>query len=396
LYDLVIEKLATFAQVPAAANLREGLSAGDMLGRGEVMTEHAPMIAGADEWRNGRPVDAGPSGGWPKRALTWTCLGYLMTRMASSGLRYAACILQILSWAPLDRAYALRRAKFWRHDSGITMSFRQTCSVMMAVALAAQPAMADTAPYFRMLATGTIGSLSQGGMPPDADPNSVPGTGELSVFASPSVRGRPQVRFRMAVVASNARGPVAWSLASGTLPEGLSLGPDGIVSGTPVGPVKADVVIAGVDAAGTEGRTHTVTITVNPLPAIGFYSTSIEAGGTVTLSPAAQNVFGSSEWSVTGDLPLGIALDPLTGRMSGASRQAGDAGPIVLSLVDADGARGESTPFSITVTSKLSISDVKRASRWPRASFPTATPSRPRPERSRAPRSMPASTPTSR
>jgi hypothetical protein len=241
------------------------------------------------------------------------------------------------------------------------MSARKVACVLVSFAIAAQPAYADTTPYFRMTLTDPVGSGggTSGSVPPSADPNSVIGTGDLAIFAPAYARGRPGVPFRLAAVSSNAKGPVTWSVAEGTLPDGLSLGPDGIIVGLPAAPVTAAVTLKGVDASGARGLSRAIEIAVNPLPVISASSTSVDAGAGISLSPQAQNVFGTSTWSMSGDLPLGIVLDPKTGAITGTSRQVGKGGPVVLSLVDADGAFGESAPFTVEVTSKVSFTNLK-------------------------------------
>src|SRR4029079_17529833 len=70
--------------------------------------------------------------------------------------------------------------------------------------------------------------------------------------------------YTQPVSSSGGTAPVAWSIAAGALPAGLSLnGTTGVISGTPVGIGPANFTIRATDTAGATA-THAFGITISP------------------------------------------------------------------------------------------------------------------------------------
>jgi hypothetical protein len=121
-------------------------------------------------------------------------------------------------------------------------------------------------------------------------------------------------------ILSSGTGPKTWTLASGTLPAGLSLnGSTGVISGTPTvsGPYRFEIAVSnacGSDRVEYDGVITGVCVSVAitsgdpPNPTVGvFYTFTFTATGT-----------GPRTWSVAGgSLPLGITLNSATGVISG-------------------------------------------------------------------------------
>ena len=116
--------------------------------------------------------------------------------------------------------------------------------------------------------------------------------------------------------------PVTWSLASGSLPAGLTLdGTTGVISGIPSATGKVDFTVKATNVAGS--TTQALSITVNALPAITTeslpvgvvgidYSQTLTATGTTPIA-----------WSLaSGSLPAGLKLDETTGVISGTPSTA--------------------------------------------------------------------------
>jgi len=123
---------------------------------------------------------------------------------------------------------------------------------------------------------------------------------------------------------SGGTGTYTTTLASGTLPTGLTLGPDGTISGTPSA---AGVFRATVRVADNEGRTldyaanfgvaarlAVSTVAVKPAKVGRLYRAKLASTGGVPVR----------KWKVlAGPLPKGLHFDPTLGVLSGTPTKAG-------------------------------------------------------------------------
>jgi large repetitive protein len=131
------------------------------------------------------------------------------------------------------------------------------------------------------------------------------------------------VPFTASQSATGGSGTFTWSIASGALPAGLQLAPDGTVSGTPTAPGRVTFAIRVTDS---EGRVATVngtlvvaakltirTLKLKPAKASRAYRAKIAKVGGV--APIV--------WTVTGKLPKGLKFAPKLGTFLGTPTQAG-------------------------------------------------------------------------
>jgi hypothetical protein len=148
--------------------------------------------------------------------------------------------------------------------------------------------------------------------------------GTLNITTPSLPGGEVGIIYNQALAAAMGNTPYAWSLASGTLPTGLSLNGSGVISGTPA-------------ATGTYSFTVKVTDVTNDT-ATKALSIKIVAGPTVTTSSLAGGKVGKSysetlavsggvapyTWAVSsGSLPNGLTLNAATGVISGTPAKAG-------------------------------------------------------------------------
>jgi len=153
--------------------------------------------------------------------------------------------------------------------------------------------------------------------------------------------------------------PMTWSIASGALPSGLTLGSStGSISGTPASSGTFTATVKATNGAGSSSAQFS--LTVNTLPAITTpsllpsaltglaYSQTLKATGTIPMT-----------WAVTaGALPSGLTLAPSTGSITGTPTVAGVSSLTVKATNPAGSVsqtlsltvKAPSTPPSITTT----------------------------------------------
>ncbi|CAH1689216.1 conserved exported hypothetical protein [Hyphomicrobiales bacterium] len=256
---------------------------------------------------------------------------------------------------------------------------RRIISAVLAVAIALpQGAFAQQAFYFRH-AVSSVATPTNPGTPGEEGP--VRGTGDLAIYLPVQVRARLGVPFSLQLTAQNATGTIAWSSIGTAIPDGLTFNPGtGLISGVPTAIQTSQAArFKGVDANGKWGESPSLIIDVQPVPTITVSpSYTAKTGDEFALRPNARPVFGSQAWTLSGQLPLGLSLNPNTGSISGTPRQQGTYAGLRLSVTDADGATGSSSEFAIAVTSSINIAGLpsKISARLARAMNeirPTAT-----------------------
>lgn len=149
--------------------------------------------------------------------------------------------------------------------------------------------------------------------------------------------------------------PLAWSLAAGTLPNGLALNAaSGVIAGIPTAAGTFAFTVRAVDARGSVAQQnytvtvlHPLSITTASLPE-GFVGTYY-----VVLITAANGVEPLT-WSLAGgSLPPGLALDVNSGYLYGYPTTGG-AYPFTVSVTDSIG-RQASKQFTMTIRIPLQI-----------------------------------------
>lgn len=239
--------------------------------------------------------------------------------------------------------------------------FRRIVSVVLAGAIALQPmaAAAQQMPYYRhnSASVGVPNTPTTPTTPPISN-EPVRGVGELAIYLPVQVRARYGVPFSLQLRAQNGEGAVNWTSIGTALPQGLNFNPEtGFLTGTPTRiETSPRAKFRGVDSTGKTGESPALIIDVQPVPTIAVSANYTgETGADLVIRPTASPVFGSQAWTLAGNLPLGLSLDPNTGRITGTPRQQGTYPDLKLSVTDADGASGTSAAFSISVTSNIAI-----------------------------------------
>ena len=193
--------------------------------------------------------------------------------------------------------------------------------------------------------TGLFGQMSANVRIVVSDPN------PPSISSPSSVIGMQGTPFNFPITVTGGTPPFAWSIASGTLPAGLSLNPTtGAVSGTPsaLGDFPVTFKVTDVQSRSTQ---KPITITVS-LPPLTIATSAIPDGRQGSAFSYQMNAAGGKppyRWAVsTGALPTGLALAETTGVISGTPSAVGNFS-FTIDVTDAD-SRITRKALSIEVT----------------------------------------------
>ncbi|MGC2112358.1 MAG: Ig domain-containing protein [Candidatus Korobacteraceae bacterium] len=218
---------------------------------------------------------------------------------------------------------------------------------------------------FPLIGLGIIACAIMSGCAGHA-PQSGPGALNISNFSLQN--GVVNVQYRQVLLASGGVQPYTWTLTTGTLPPGLSLASNGVISGMPS-------VVSGVTYPNTYNFTVKVTDSQTPTAAVNTFITAITVNPALSLTPATlmpgtvntgysatvAATGGLTPYSYTlasGSLPDGLTLTtttpqngPAIGTISGTPTTAGT---FIFTIEATDAVSETATAaFSITIVGKL-------------------------------------------
>ena len=164
-------------------------------------------------------------------------------------------------------------------------------------------------------------------------------------------------------VASNLGAAATYTLQSGTLPTGISLSPNGSLSGTPTATGAFPITIRATTGSGTLDLNTTLTINQAPTPSDSVI-VSTGTSGTPYSDQFAATGFPTPTYAVTsGALPTGVTLDANTGAIAGTPT-VGGAFAFTITASNGIGSAHSFGSKTITVTA---------APTWTTSSLPNAT-----------------------
>ncbi|MDB6076054.1 MAG: hypothetical protein JWO89_3694, partial [Verrucomicrobiaceae bacterium] len=160
-----------------------------------------------------------------------------------------------------------------------------------------------------------------------SDANGCPGLKTYNLKVCPQLTFNPVtlptltlgVPYSQAVTVTSGAAPYTYSLSSGTLPAGLTLGTDGVLSGTPTSTTSRTFTVQAVDINGCVGTKGYTVAPVCPTIAIAPASLSNGTVGTA-FSQTLTATFGTSPYTWTlqaGTLPAGLTFTASSGLLSG-------------------------------------------------------------------------------
>ena len=175
----------------------------------------------------------------------------------------------------------------------------------------------------------------------------------LTLTAPGALKGNLTNPFSTQLAATGGVAPYSWSVASGTLPAGLSLSSAGVLSGTPTVLGTSTFTVKATDSALPTPQTATEALTMTVAPRTLTISTVSLPAGTVgvSYSQTLRSVMGTAplRWSITsGTLPAGLTLGAATGTISGTPTTATTAS-LTIKVTDS------TSPTPMTATTNLSL-----------------------------------------
>ena len=179
--------------------------------------------------------------------------------------------------------------------------------------------------------------------------------GPLCISTVTLVNASAGTAYNQTVTALGGTPPYLWSIASGTLPPGLSLvASTGAITGTPAATGTSGFTVMAADSQGVPA-TATKALSIQVVDALVIATTSLPDGHIdATLysqTLAATGGVGPYIWScVSGSLPDGLSFNPGTGVLSGTPTTAG-AWSFTVRVTDRQAPPGlAARALSITVT----------------------------------------------
>jgi large repetitive protein len=160
--------------------------------------------------------------------------------------------------------------------------------------------------------------------------------------------------FSQAFTQSGGIGATTFSLASGTLPAGLTLGTNGVLSGTPAQTGTFNITVTATDANGCSGTgaTYTLTIACQTITVNNPSVSSGTAGSPFSQTFTAGNAIGATTFTLaSGTLPAGLTLAS-NGTLSGTPTVVGTF-PITVTATDANGCTGTGATYNLTINCQV-------------------------------------------
>lgn len=193
--------------------------------------------------------------------------------------------------------------------------------------------------------TGLFGQMSANVRIIVSDPN------PPSISSPSSVTGVQGAPFSFPIAVIGGTPPFTWSIASGTLPGGLSLNSTtGAVTGTPsgLGDFPVSFTVTDIERRSTK-KPITITVSLPPLTIATAVIPAGQLGSAFSYQITAAGGKPPYRWAVsTGALPTGLALAATTGVISGTPSATGNFS-FTIDVTDAD-SRATRKALSIAVT----------------------------------------------
>jgi hypothetical protein len=163
-----------------------------------------------------------------------------------------------------------------------------------------------------------------------------------------------------ATLNASGGGSLTWTLSSGSLPAGLTLGANGVLSGTPTAGGRYTFTVR-VEGGGRSASKQFALVVVQKLTASAPDAQTWEVGRPLQISIDAKGGTPGYSWTLSGTLPartgfIGDKANGATSFVQGVPAEAGTFS-VVLTVTDAAG-RSAQVTLTLTVAPKLQIKTV--------------------------------------
>jgi large repetitive protein len=161
-----------------------------------------------------------------------------------------------------------------------------------------------------------------------------------------------------ATLSASGGGTLSWSVSAGSLPAGLALGSNGVVSGTPSAAGSYTFTVRVASGGGRSASKQLELVVREKLTASAPADQTWEVGRPLQISINAKGGTPGYSWKLSGELPaktgfIGDKGNGSTSVLQGVPAEPG-AFPVVLTVADAAGATAE-VRVTLTVAPKLQI-----------------------------------------
>jgi hypothetical protein len=161
-----------------------------------------------------------------------------------------------------------------------------------------------------------------------------PGEGNIQITTTSLDDGMLNQYYAQTLACTGGTGGCAWQVVDSALPDGVTFDATaGAILGTPSRVETGTVTIAAYEAGWpSNSATATLSLTIAPPPFVASIPTSPagQVGAAYQLTATVTGTMGSAAWSiVSGALPAGLTLDPVSGVIAGTAESWGTTTAVV-------------------------------------------------------------------
>jgi hypothetical protein len=199
--------------------------------------------------------------------------------------------------------------------------------------------------------------VGEGGGAPTPSPAPAPAPQPALQITTASLQKGTVGRPYTATLAASGGGGLTWTVSVGSLPAGMTLGSNGVLSGTPAGAGSYTFTVH-VAGGGRSASKQLGLVVVEKLTASAPADQTWEVRRPLQIVINAKGGTPGYSWKIAGSLPentgfIGNQGNGSTSYVRGVPAQAGTF-PVVLTVTDADGASTQVT-VTLTIAPKLQI-----------------------------------------
>ena len=172
----------------------------------------------------------------------------------------------------------------------------------------------------------------------------------LTVTPPGVTTGIINVPFSQSFSQSGALGTATFTVASGTLPTGLTLASSGLLAGTPTQTGSFPITVRVTDTNGCTGTSATYPLSIGQVPALTSANATTFTVGAVGMFTITATGSPAPTFAAAGTLPAGVTLNSTTGVLAGTPAP-GTAGSYPLTITASNGIGSPAMQlFTLTVS----------------------------------------------